>query len=103
MNSHYYAPNKIVHKNERSKWRFKVKAFVKDLERIQVTPENVPELARLFEMLFYVLSEACGTYLFSSDDPFGAIGISQTDFLDKVFIRKYAYGLNGEPLNRGFN
>lgn len=101
LNSLYFSPNKIVHKNERSKWRFKVKAFIKDLETFKVTSDEGKEVARLFEILFHVLSEACGVYLFPSEDPFRAIGISQPAFLEKIFIRKYAYGISDKIIKSG--
>ncbi len=101
QNSLYFAPNRIVHKNERSKWRFKVKAFVKDLDTFKMTSPEGMEVAQLYEMLYKVLSKACGEYLFPSTDPFSAIGISQPDFLDRVFIRKYVDGFNEKNIKSG--
>lgn len=33
---YYFAPNNVVHKKERPKWRFKVKAYIQDLQAISI-------------------------------------------------------------------
>jgi hypothetical protein len=101
LNGLYFSPNQIVRKNERSKWRFKVKAFVKDLETFKIFDEKIDEVARLFEILYHVLSQSCGYHLLSSTEPFHAIGMTQPDFLEKVFIRKYERGLNEDKIKSG--
>lgn len=79
----YLYPNKIVSKQARTGWRFKVKAWYKEL----ITTKNkggdaLEKQATLLTNLYELLSEACGYQYFSSDDPFQSIGISQTDFFN---------------------
>ncbi|HHT72049.1 MAG: hypothetical protein WAO22_07670 [bacterium] len=84
---YYFAPNSFVHKRERPKWRFKVKAFIKSLQAVPVEGEEgrtaTDLLAKLYEMLCY----ASGYYIFNTEDPFRSVGIEQMDLLNIVISR----------------
>jgi len=100
-NQLYFAPNRIIPKRERSKWRFRVKRFVKDLLAAAEAPEDLPEAARLLEELYGVLCTASTQWLFPSEDPFRAVGISQPDFLVHVLTLRQASEPPGDFVRRG--
>ena len=76
---YYLAPNKYVRKEQRSKWRFEVKRFIKDL--IKVGGENSEDAGRLLADIYNMLSYACHYSIFSTEDPFSSVGYEQADLL----------------------
>lgn len=61
VDGEYYAtPNKIVSKTERSSWRFKVKRYYKELNKIEPNSKNGGMATFLLIELFKRLSR--GTY-----------------------------------------
>jgi hypothetical protein len=94
---YYFAPNRYVPKKERPKWRFKVKEYIKLLQKAWVDDDGkiaVELLEKLYKMLCY----ACERYIFSTDDPFRSVGIAQVDLLDSIISRKLAQGVRGESV-----
>lgn len=96
---YYVAPNSVVPKKERPKWRFTVKRFFKELQRVIPADKEedaavVDLMKRLYEMLCY----ACSSYLFNAEDPFRSVGISQVDVFDIVISRKFNSGKNEESI-----
>lgn len=93
---YYFAPNNVIHKKDRPKWRFKVKNYIKTLQNIAVDGDEgsiaTGLLAKLYEMLCY----ACGYYLFNTEAPFRSVGIEQEALLDTVIERRLSYGINQE-------
>ena len=89
---YYYAPNRYVRKEKRSKWRFEVKRFIKDL--LSVRGENSEDAARLLTDIYAMLCYACNYWIFSSDDPFSAVGYKQTDFLRLVLEKLFFSGFD---------
>jgi len=89
---YYYAPNRYVRKEKRSKWRFEVKRFIKDL--LSVRGENSEDAARLLTDIYAMLCYACNFWIFSSDDPFSAVGYKQTDFLRLVLEKLFFSGFD---------
>lgn len=87
----YFAPNCQVSKKERARWRFVVKRLTSELQAQAARPERRPAVAELLEALYNLLCRACQVYLFRSDDPFRAIGISQTEYLRKVLTVKSSW------------
>ena len=77
----YVSPNKIISKSERSKWRFKVKNFYKKLNSFLPTTEDGKKATDLLKDLFIILSFGTHYLTFSSWNTFGAIQISQSEFL----------------------
>ncbi len=96
--SYYFAPNNFVHKKERPKWRFKVKAYIKDLQGITAYGEEGKTTTDLLEALYKMLCYACFYYLFSTDDPFRSISIDKTDLLEIIIKRRFAYGISKASL-----
>ena len=97
-NYYYYEPNRIVPKSKRSKWRFEVKGYVKQLDKVPLDGEDSAVAAGLFRELYKRLCRGCGYYLFSSEDPFRALGITQPDFYERVISRSFALGINDVSL-----
>lgn len=95
---YYFAPNSVVHKTERPKWRFKVKSFIKDLQGITLDGEEgaiaTDLLLKLYEMLCY----GCSHTIFSTDDPFRSVGIEQEEIFDMLVSRKLGSGMNQESI-----
>lgn len=60
----YFAPNRVIPKNQRPKWRFLVKNYIKALEKIPAEDENCDKSARLLSDLYRMLCTACNYYLF---------------------------------------
>lgn len=88
----YYEPNRVVPKHIRSKWRFRVKQFVKELEKISVDDQRYKESAELLTKLYKMMCTGCGYYLFTSYDPFRSVGIGQQEFYRKVLVRNFGIG-----------
>lgn len=73
----YASPNRIISKTERSKWRFKVKNYYKNLTKISPDAKDGLGATNLLIMLYNRLSRVAYSLLFSSWDTFGALGVSQ--------------------------
>jgi len=86
--SRYYSPNNVVPKKERSKWRFKVKRWYKDLQSLAANREHTEQAAELLEKLYGVLCYACDYTTFSAYDPFESIGITQSEFFRTILAVK---------------
>ncbi|WP_297418914.1 hypothetical protein [Clostridium sp.] len=95
---YYFVPNSFVHKKERPKWRFKVKAYIKSLQVISVESEEGSVATDLLEKLYNMLCYGCGYYIFSTDNPFRSVGIEQVVLLDTVIVRKLGNGINKESI-----
>lgn len=48
----YFAPNRVIPKSQRPKWRFMVKGFIKGLEKIPAEDENYTRAVKLLTDLF---------------------------------------------------
>lgn len=94
----YYAPNKAVPKKERSKWRFHVKRFVKELDKVPFDAEFYNEAVALLTKIYRMMCYACDYYLFSSEDTFQSVGISQYDFYKLVVEKTLAKGFTDETI-----
>mgnify|MGYP000897547052 CR=1 FL=1 len=95
---YYFAPNSFVHKKERPKWRFIVKAYIKDLQDVSIDSEEGSVATDLFQKLYEMLSYACSYYIFNTENPFRSVGIEQTVLLDMVITRKLGSGINNESV-----
>jgi len=95
---YYFAPNNFVHKKERPKWRFKVKAYIKDLQGFTVNSAEGSIATDLLQKLYEMLSYACGYYIFNTDNPFQSVGIKQAGLLDIVIKRKLGSGISAESV-----
>ena len=99
----YYVPNKIIPKSERSKWRFKVKKWVKDLIKIDPTTDEGIRATNLLRLIFRMLSHSTNYLLFSNFETFRAIQIPQYEFLNMIIMRKLVNGYNKENLEYCIN
>ena len=83
----YFAPNRVIPKSERPKWRFLVKRYIKEFLKIKAGNVHYPEMVRLFTELYKLLCTACNYYLFSTEVPFRSIGWQQP-YLFQVLLKK---------------
>ncbi|MGN0373396.1 MAG: hypothetical protein ACI4F3_11335 [Enterocloster sp.] len=95
----YMAPNRVIPKSQRPKWRFLVKNFIKELEQIPVESEHYSGSVKLLTDLYLLMCEACNYYLFSTDDPFRSIGWQQPDLFSAVVKRTFALGYTRENIS----
>lgn len=96
----YFAPNRIIPKSQRPKWRFLVKNFIKELEKIPPEDSNHSQAVKLLTDLYCLICEACNYYLFSTDDPFRSIGWEQPKFFELVVGKNFANGYPREDISR---
>ena len=89
---YYIAPNRVVPAAKRSKWRFEVMRFIKQLDQIPADDPNAEAAARLYLEIYDRLAYGCGVYIFRSDDPFQSIGSRQGDFYPRLAARCFATG-----------
>ena len=97
-NDLYATPNRIISKNDRSKWRFKVKTFYKQLNSFLPTNEDGEKATDLLKNLFKILSFGTSYLKFPNWNTFGAIQISQPEFLKNIVERKLSNGVTRENL-----
>ena len=90
---YYFAPNRYVRKEKRSKWRFEVKRLIKEL--LAVFGENSEEAAQLLADIYAMLSYACNYYIFSTENPFSAVGYHQPELL-RIALEKIFYSGFGQ-------
>ena len=90
--NYYWEPNRVVPKAQRSKWRFTVMRFLKQLDMIPANDENAEEAAHLYLEIYKRLAYGCGIYIFPTEDPFAAIQRKQSDFYPIMAARYFANG-----------
>lgn len=94
----YVSSNKIIPKDERSKWRFKVKRYYKELNSFDPSTPQGERATDLLKSLYEILSIGSVTLKFSSWETFRAIQISQPDFLENIMKRKLITGASKENI-----
>lgn len=94
----YFAPNRVIPKNQRPKWRFLVKNYIKELEKIQVESPDFPQGVKLLTDLYHVLCYGCNCYIFSTDDPFRSIGWEQEKLFSMVVKKTFSLGYTRENI-----
>ena len=77
---YYSSPNKVIGKSERPKWRFKVKAFYKELIALKLEEPGLHKRAELLNNLYILMCESFRQDFFNSDDAFVSIVVEQVDF-----------------------
>jgi len=85
---YYTSPNSVVPKCERSKWRFKVKRWYKDLQSAAANRDNTAQAGALLEQLYDLLCYACDYIIFTTEDPFQSAGIPQAEFFRTILAVK---------------
>lgn len=94
----YFAPNRVIPKSQRPKWRFMVKNYIKELEKVSVENENYEKSTKLLTDLYLLLCEACNYYLFSTEDPFRSIGLTQSELFHRVVKKTFGLGYSRENI-----
>ena len=84
----YFAPNSVIHKKDRPKWRFIAKRLFKELTLAASVEENIPLASELLEKLYVLLCYSCEYVLFSAYDSFESTGIEQKEFFHRVLLLK---------------
>lgn len=95
----YFAPNRFVPKSQRPKWRFMVKNFIKELDKIPLENENYLRAVKLLTDLYRLICYACNYYVFSTEDAFRSIGWKQAEFFDLVVKKTFAAGYSRETIS----
>ncbi len=96
----YVVPNRIIPKNQRSKWRFQVMNFIKQLQKIPPDSEYSQRAADCLEKIYKVLAEGCNVYLFSSDDPFSSVQWKQDELFHLLVTMAFRTGYSREKIRR---
>lgn len=96
----YFVPNRVIPKNQRSKWRFCVKNYIKELQKISQEDEHYGESVKLLEELYELICQACNYYLFSTEDPFRSIGWQQPDFFLVLVNKVFGTGYTRENISK---
>lgn len=96
----YFAPNRIIPKSQRPKWRFMVKNFIKELSKVPLESADYERSVKLLTDLYALICVACNYYLFSTEDAFRSIGWGQRDFFTLVMTRTFADGYSREKIAR---
>lgn len=94
----YFEPNRLVSSAKRSKWRFEVMRFIKELDKVQANDEHAEAAAQFYLQLYNRLAYGCGYYIFRSDDPFGSIGIRQAEFYPRLAVKYFATGFTDQKI-----
>ncbi len=95
---YYVAPNRVVAKKDRPKWRFLVKRYVKELDKVPYGSEYYQESIEQLIKLYKLMCDACCYYLFSTDDSFNSVGISQGEFYRIIVEKKLSLGYTSENI-----
>ena len=96
----YLVPNRVIPKNQRSKWRFQVMNFIKQLQKIPPDSEYCQRAADCLEKIYKVLAKGCNVYLFSSDDPFSSVQWKQDDLFHLLVTMTFRTGYSREKICR---
>lgn len=96
----YLAPNRIVPKSQRPKWRFMVKGYIKEFLKIKAGDPHYPDMIILFEKLYRMLCYACCYYLFSTEDPFRSIGWEQQELFQVLAKKVFEDGYTEEAISK---
>lgn len=94
----YFAPNRIIPKAQRPKWRFLVKSYIKELEKITPESDNYSKAVKLLTDIYNLICYACDYYLFSTDNPFRSIGWKQQDLFELVVKKTFVSGYTRENI-----
>ncbi|HJD45880.1 MAG TPA: hypothetical protein H9909_03470 [Candidatus Mediterraneibacter norfolkensis] len=92
----YYAPNRVIPKSQRPKWRFLVKGYIKELEKIAPDSEHYERAAELLRKIYLLLCEACNYYLFSTEDAFRSVGWQQDKLFHLLVSKTFGSGFSKE-------
>ncbi|MBI4626957.1 MAG: hypothetical protein HY736_27515 [Verrucomicrobia bacterium] len=87
-NQRYFAPNKIIPKGQRSRWRFLAKRLYQDWWLLAAQPESQVAAAKALEDLYRILCHGSEVWMFSSTEPFHVIGVPRQEFFSQLILIK---------------
>ncbi len=90
-NQYYFAPNNIISKRQRPKWRFIAKRLYKALLTAAANEEHLPLASDILTQLYVMLCYSCSYTLFSAYDSFQSVGIEQPVFFKSVLTLKFRH------------
>lgn len=96
---YYFAPNNYIPKKERPKWRFKVKAYIKDLQSVPYEGIEGGIATKLLLDLYNMLCYSIVYCIFSTDNPFNSVGIEQHTLMDIILKRILSNGVTADTIN----
>ena len=96
-NHYYISPNRVISKQEHSKWRFKVKNYIKTLMNVKIDDLHYNSSNEALIQIYGMLSYGCSYSIFSTDDPFASVGISQCDLYWDI-LQRVKHGTMNEEL-----
>ena len=96
----YFAPNRVIPKSQRPKWRFMVKNFIKELGKIPLESSDYQKAVKLLSNLYELICAACNYYLFSTEDAFRSIGWEQPEFFNLLVKKTFAAGYSREDISK---
>ncbi|MDE7272768.1 MAG: hypothetical protein K2N95_06845 [Lachnospiraceae bacterium] len=96
----YVAPNRVIPKNQRPKWRFMVKKFIKELEKIPLEDSNYAKAVKLLTDIYALICDSCIRYMFSTEDPFRSIGWEQAALFELVVRKTFSTDYTREEFSR---
>jgi hypothetical protein len=100
----YFAPNRIISKSERGKWRFVARQLYKDWCLLAAAqPENLAQATKALEDLYRILCRGCEVYLFPSTDTFRAIGVPQPEFVEQLLLLEAQHCPPNEWISKAFS
>lgn len=92
----YYAPNRVIPKSQRPKWRFLVKGYIKELEKVTPESGHYERASELLRKIYALLCEACNYYLFSTEDAFRSVGWRQEELFHLLASMTFGCGFSEE-------
>ncbi len=96
--NYYWEPNRVVPKAQRSKWRFEVMRFLKQLDAIPADDAHAQRAAKLYLEIYNRLAYGCGYYIFPTEDPFASIRRRQGDFYPVMVARYFSAGFTDDKI-----
>ena len=92
----YYAPNRVIPKSQRPKWRFLVKGYIKELGKTAPESGRYERALELLRDIYALLCQACNYYLFSTEDAFRSVGWRQEELFHLLVSKTFGKGFSKE-------
>ncbi len=96
----YFAPNRVIPKSQRPKWRFLVKGYIKALDGITSDQPEYVRAVTLLGDLYRMLCYACNYYLFSTEDPYRSVGWNQEELFSLLARKVFQIGYTRESIRK---
>lgn len=100
MNQYYFAPNRVISKKERPKWRSQVKNFLKELQRVPATGEEGIVATELIQELYKVVAYGSRYHVFNTTNTFKAVDMDSVQFSELIITRILANGFNSSTVHK---